>query len=173
LFVVVAQAIGASWALPAFLYVAAVGMALAVIDWDTKRLPNALTLPSYPVLAGLLLLAAGLDSDWAELVRALLGGLLLFIAYFLLALIYPAGMGLGDVKLSGVLGMALGWLGWSALVVGSLAAFVLASVVGLALMVGGRAGRRTLIPFGPFMLAGALVGMLWGEQVADWYISRL
>ncbi len=169
LFVAMALRFGLSWELPAFLYVTAVGVALAVIDLDTKRLPNALTLPSYPILAGLLLVPAVLVPAWPDLVRALLGGLALLSFYLVMALIYPAGMGMGDVKLAGVLGMALGWLGWGVLFVGGFLGFAYGALVGVALIVGRRAGRGTAIPFGPFMVAGTLTGVLVGEQVVAWY----
>jgi leader peptidase (prepilin peptidase)/N-methyltransferase len=90
--------------------------------------------------------------------------------YFALAFVYPAGMGFGDVKLAGVLGLLLGWLGWGALVVGAFFGFVLGGVVGAALMFARRAGRRTAIPFGPFMLAGAFLAVLYGHTIAHAYV---
>jgi leader peptidase (prepilin peptidase)/N-methyltransferase len=173
LFAVVSLAIGLTWALPAFLYLTAVGVALTFIDLDTKRLPNALTLSSYPVMAGLLLLPAVADGAWSAYGRALLGGVALFAFYLVLALVYPAGMGLGDVKLAGVLGMALAWLGWGVWLVGAFLGFLLGAVVGLGLMAVRRAGRRTAIPFGPFMVAGTLLAIVWGQDIADWYVGLL
>ncbi len=82
-------------------------------------------------------------------------------------------MGMGDVKLAGVLGMALGWLGWGVLIVGGFLGFVYGAIIGLALMVGRRAGRRTAIPFGPFMVAGALTAILVGAPVVSWYAGLL
>ena len=82
--------------------------------------------------------------------------------YLLLALVYPAGMGMGDVKLSGTLGMALAWLGWGEWLVGSFLAFLLGAFVGLGMMLFRGAGRKSAIPFGPFMLGGALLGILAG-----------
>jgi leader peptidase (prepilin peptidase)/N-methyltransferase len=173
LFLAMALAFGLSWELPAYLYLTSVGVALAFIDLDTKRLPNVLTLPSYPIMAGLLLIPAAVDGLWGDYGRALLGALALFVFYLLLALVYPAGMGMGDVKLAGVLGMALGWLGWAEWVVGSFLAFVLGAIVGLSLMLMRRAGRRSAIPFGPFMLAGTFLGILLGPPIADWYLTQL
>ena len=128
LFLLVTLTFGLTWELPAYLYLTAVGVALAFIDLDTKRLPNVLTLPSYPIVAGLLLIPAAVYGQWGDFGRALLGGLGLFVFYLLLALVYPAGMGMGDVKLSGVLGMALAWLGWGEWLVGSFLAFLLGCV---------------------------------------------
>jgi leader peptidase (prepilin peptidase)/N-methyltransferase len=173
LFLAMALTFGLSWELPAYLYLTSVGVALAFIDLDTKRLPNVLTLPSYPIMAGLLLIPAAVDGLWGDYLRALLGALALFVFYLLLALVYPAGMGMGDVKLAGVLGMALAWLGWAEWVVGSFLAFVLGAIVGLSLMLLRRAGRRSAIPFGPFMLAGTFLGILLGPPIADWYLTQL
>ena len=173
LFLLMALVLGMSWELPAYLYLTAVGVALAFIDLDTKRLPNALTLPSYLAMAGLLLLPAILDDRWGDYGRAMLGAGVLFGFYLLLALVYPAGMGMGDVKLAGVLGMALAWFSWGTLVVGGFLGFLLGAVVGIALMAIGRAGRRSALPFGPFMLAGTLLGILAGPAIADWYVGIL
>jgi leader peptidase (prepilin peptidase)/N-methyltransferase len=164
---------GWTWQLPAYLYFASVGLALAVIDLDTKRLPNALTLPSYVVLGLLLLLPAVAEPDWGAYLTAWLGALALFAFYFLLAVIYTSGMGFGDVKLAGVLGLVLGWLGWSVVLVGGFLGFLLGAVVGGALMLVRRAGRKSKIPFGPFMLAGALLAVLWGGQLWDAYLDTL
>jgi leader peptidase (prepilin peptidase) / N-methyltransferase len=146
-------------ALPAYLYLAAAGLALALIDIDHHRLPDAIVLPSYAVVAVTLTVASLVTDDWQALVRAAIGAAALFAGYFALALAYPSGMGFGDVKLAGVLGALLGWLSWSALVIGTFAGFVLGALYGVALMALGRAGRKTAIPFGPFMIAGSLLAV--------------
>ncbi len=79
-----------------------------------------------------------------------------WLFFLLLALIYPAGLGWGDVKLSGVLGLYLGWLGAAAVLAGVLGAFAVAALAGLTLIAAGRATRKSQIPFGPFMLASAI-----------------
>ncbi len=169
LFVVVVLRFGVDPVVPAYLYLVAVGLALAAIDIDCKRLPDVLTLPSYPVAAGLLGLAALAGSDSGSLVRALLGGAVLFVAYFALCFAYPAGMGFGDVKLSGVLGMYLGWLGWGSVAVGGFLGFFFGGAFGIALLLTGRGGRKTAVPFGPFMLLGTLTAVLLGQQIVDGY----
>ena len=83
------------------------------------------------------------------------------------------GMGFGDVKLSPVLGACLGWVAVTSALVGLLAAFVAGAAAGIALLVAGRAGRRSQMPFGPFLLLGTLVGLLAGESIAGAYVSLL
>ena len=173
LFAYMAWIFGYSWELPAFLYLAAIAVALGLIDLDVKRLPNVIVLPSYLAAGVLLLLPAVVLPAWDNYLNAWLGALALFGFYFLLAFIYPAGMGFGDVKLAGVLGLYLGWLGWGPLIVGGFLGFLLGALVGLAMMMVRRAGRKTAIPFGPFMLVGALLAIGGGEAVADWYVGLL
>lgn len=155
----------------AYLYFASISIALTLIDLDTRRLPNAIVLPGYPVVGILFTIACLLGLPWDALLRAAIGGMILFGFYFVLRLIRPAGMGGGDVKLAGIVGMCLAWLGWAPLVVGAFAAFLLGGVFGIALLIARRAGRRTAIPFGPWMLAGAWVGILVGDTIARWYIG--
>ena len=162
-----------AWAVPAFAYLAAIGVALALIDLDTHRLPNAIVLPSYPVLAVLLTVASWGEGDWPALLRALIGGVALWAAYLALILAYPAGMGFGDVKLAGLLGGALAWLGWGAFAIGSFSAFLLGGVYSIGLVIAGRAGRKTGIPFGPWMILGAAVGIAVGEPLWDAYLGLL
>lgn len=176
LFVAVVSWAGVTWALPALLYLAAVALALALIDIDTRRLPNAIVLPSYPVALVLLALASlnpGGVSDWGAYLRALIGGAALYVLYLVLVVVYPGGMGFGDVKLAGVLGLYLAWFGWAELVVGWFAAFLIGGVFAVGLLIAGKAGRKTGIPFGPWMLVGAGLGLIAGEPLAQWYLGLL
>lgn len=151
---------GLSPALPAYGYLAVAGAALAVIDARQRRLPDRLTLPSYPVALALLGLAALLlPGGGRPFLGALLGmgsALLLFGAQ---AVIYPDGLGWGDVKLAGILGLYLGWLGLAALVAGLVLGYLLAGLAGAGLIAAGRASRKTQLPFGPFLLAGTLAAI--------------
>jgi leader peptidase (prepilin peptidase) / N-methyltransferase len=173
LFVAVTARFGATAALPAYLYLTAVAVALAAIDLDVRRLPNVIVLPSYPVGALLLISATAAHGHWNAVERALLAMGILLVFYFGLFLLYRGGMGLGDVKLAGVLGLYLGWLGWSQVWIGTFAGFLLGGVVGAALLLSRRAGRKSAIPFGPAMLAGALLALFVADPVATWYGSLL
>jgi leader peptidase (prepilin peptidase)/N-methyltransferase len=162
---------GAVLVLLAFLYLAAISIALALIDIDTHTLPNRIILPAYVVGAALLGVAGILGGDGAALVRAAIGAAALWLAYAIMAFAYPGGMGFGDVKLAGVLGLFLGYLGWGQLIVGAFGAFLLGGVFSLALVVLRRANRKSGIPFGPWMLGGAWIGVLVGAPIARGYLA--
>lgn len=170
LFAVLAWHFGFDPALPGFLYLAAVGVALGVIDVEHKRLPFALTGPSYPVALILLGLAVVIRGEPARLVPMLAGMLALFGFYALLHLINPRGMGFGDVMLAGLLGCYLGYLGWGPLVVGAFLGFLLGALGGLLLIAARRGGLKSSVPFGPYMLAGALVAVFAGAPLAQAYL---
>lgn len=150
---------GAVPVLPALCYLAMIAVALSAIDVVEHRLPDEMTLPSYPVVVGLL----AIPRDWERLEFALLGLAGAWAIYTLLAVIYRSGIGWGDVKLSGVLGLYLGWFGLRVFLVGLLAGFALAAVTGVALVAARRATWKTQLPYGPFMFAGVLAAVLiWG-----------
>lgn len=165
--------LGPDPALPAFLYLAGVSIALALIDLDVKRLPDAIVLPSYPVALVLLAVPVVAGRDWDTAARAAAGAGALFGLYAVLWFVYPRGMGLGDVKLAGVLGLYLGYLSWGHLAVGGFAGFLLGGVVGAALMAAGRAGRKSKIPYGPFMLAGTWLAVPLGAPLAHAYLRAI
>ena len=146
-------------------------MALAAIDIDLRRLPDRIVLPSIVVGIVLLALATFGAGDWGLLVRALVGGAVLFAFYFALVLAYPRGMGFGDVKLAALLGLYLGWMGWDALIVGAFAAFLIGGVFAIVLVLVKRANGKTAIPFGPWMLLGAWVGIFLGSDIATGYLA--
>jgi leader peptidase (prepilin peptidase) / N-methyltransferase len=144
----------------AFGFLGVLGVALAAIDIAVQRLPDALTLPAYPILIALLTGAAIAGHDFAALLRALLGGLALVGLYLVLALVRPGQLGGGDIKLAGIAGVALGWLGWPILIFGAALGFALAAIATVALLAARRLTLRSAISFGPFLLAGALLAML-------------
>jgi leader peptidase (prepilin peptidase)/N-methyltransferase len=160
---------GLGWAVPAYLALAFVCLVLAMIDAATRLLPNRITYPAFPVVAGLLLVASLGLGDLGRFGRALLAAAAVGGCFFLLALVSPRGMGLGDVKLAPTLGLALGWLSWGAVAVGVFAAFLLGGLAGLGGMLALGLSRKSLLPFGPWLVAGALLGVLAGGEVAGWY----
>jgi len=160
---------GLGWAVPAYLALAFVCLVLAMIDAATRLLPNRITYPAFPVVAGLLLLASLGLGDLGRLGRGLLAAAAVGGFFFLLAVISPRGMGLGDVKLAPTLGLALGWLSWGTVGGGVFAAFLLGGLAGLGGMLALGLSRKSLLPFGPWLVAGALLGVLAGGEIADWY----
>ncbi|MFD1714761.1 prepilin peptidase [Amnibacterium flavum] len=160
-------------ALVALLYLAGSSVALALIDLDVRRLPNAIVLPLFIVGAVLLTTSSVITGDGEALLRAGIGTLVLGGVYLALALAVPGGMGMGDVKLAAVLGLYLAWLGWPQLAVGAIAAFLLGGLFGVVLLLTRRARRGSSVPFGPWMLLGAWIGIFAGEPLASSYLSLL
>jgi leader peptidase (prepilin peptidase) / N-methyltransferase len=156
-------------ALSAYLVFAAVAVALALIDLDVRRLPNVIVGPASCVLAVLLAVTA----DGGSLVRAASGASLLFGFFLVVALVAPGAMGLGDVKLAGVVGGMTAYLSWGAFLTAAFGAFFLGAVAGLALIAGGRARRRTAVPFGPFMLVAAWGSILGASGLGELYLARI
>lgn len=146
--------------LAAACWLAVCAIPLAFVDGAARRLPDVLTGPAYAGTVVLLLLAAAVGGDWPALVRGLLGGAAFTGFCLVLLLVSRSGLGLGDVKLAAGLGTVLGWLGWVAVFGGVLAGFLLAASAGVALLATGHAGRKTQIPFGPFLIAGTFLVVL-------------
>ncbi|MEV3989383.1 A24 family peptidase [Streptomyces sp. NPDC049837] len=161
-----AAATGPRPELVVWLLAAPVAVLLALVDRAVHRLPDRLTLPLAAGTAALLGVAALLPWHAGSWPTALLGGLALGTGYFVLFLVNPSGMGFGDVKLALALGVVLGWYGWGVLFVGAFAGFLFGAVYGFALVALRRASRKSAIPFGPFMIGGALVGVLLGAFAA-------
>jgi leader peptidase (prepilin peptidase)/N-methyltransferase len=155
---------GLDWILPCLIFLTPVGVALSVVDWRTMLLPTKVIAPSYLAVIALLLVAALGQHDARPLLGAALGWVVAGGLFWLLWRIYPKGMGFGDVRLSGVLGLALGYLGWPELLVGVYAGFLIGGVGGL-LLAGLKKVHRKHYPFGPFMLVGAVVGVAFGPVV--------
>ncbi|TGA96102.1 A24 family peptidase [Streptomyces sp. MZ04] len=157
---------GARPELGVWMLLAPFGVLLAVVDFTVHRLPDVLTLPLAGAALALLGGAALLPERGGSWTGALYGALALAGAYFVLFLISPNGMGFGDVKLALALGAVLGWYGWGVLLLGTFAGFLLASLYGAGLVIARRAGRKTAIPFGPFLIGGAFVGLMIGAYAA-------
>ncbi|MCQ9163553.1 MULTISPECIES: A24 family peptidase [unclassified Arthrobacter] len=154
------QAVAAACAAAACLYLLFLAAALSVIDIRTHTLPDRLVLPAYPVAGILLGAGALLSGQPGHLWRALAGLLALGALYWVLWAVHPTGMGYGDVKLAGLLGLYLGFLGWNHVLLGAAAGFVAGGLWGIALIAARRGTARSRIPFGPSMLAGAMGTML-------------
>jgi leader peptidase (prepilin peptidase)/N-methyltransferase len=161
-----AAATGTRPELGVWLLLAPVGVLLTAVDFRVRRLPDPLTLPFAAAALVLLGLTALVPEHAGEWTTALLGSLALGGGYFVLFLINPAGMGFGDVKLALGAGAVLGWYGWPTVMLGTFAGFLLGALYGGALVVARRAGRKTAIPFGPFLISGAFLGLLAGAYAA-------
>jgi leader peptidase (prepilin peptidase)/N-methyltransferase len=147
--------------------VAAVGLVvLSVIDLDLFLLPKRLVYPLLVATAALLGVAALVDGDGSAFGRALVGSLGAWAALLVLHLVSPTAMGFGDVRLALLIGLDLGWLGASEVILGIFAGFLLASVIGLLLLVTRKRGRRDAVPFGPFLAAGTLFVLVGGDTLA-------
>ncbi len=168
LFVGMAMRFGISLELPAFLYLAAIAVALGMIDFDVHRLPDSIVLPSY-VVAVLLLLPAGVGAGDFRAARGLLAMALVLFLYLAMALAYPTRRGFADVKLAGVLGLYLGWNSWGSVVVGTIGGLAIGALVSSLLLLFRRDRDQPLrIPFGPYLLSGALLALFAAAPIAAW-----
>jgi leader peptidase (prepilin peptidase) / N-methyltransferase len=169
LFVAVALRFEGTWQIPAYCLLFAALLSISVIDLQHYIVPNRIVYPvgiaSVPALA----LAAAIDDMWDRAPRSLAGAAIAFVFLYTLHIIQPRGMGFGDVRLSVILGLYLGWLGWGQLVLGLFSSFVFGALVGIALMASGKRGRKQHIPFAPFLAAGTITAVLWGVPILDWY----
>lgn len=155
----VGAAIGWHGTLVPWAYVVPLGVALGLVDWRTRLLPTWVIAPSYAVVVLLTFIASALADDIDVVFRAAVGWAVMGGLYFLLWFVYPKGMGYGDVRLSGLLGITLGALGIEVVLVGAWLGFLFGGVGGLLFSRLGRTDRRAT-PQGPFMVAGAVVGVL-------------
>lgn len=167
LFVGAAVRLGPSWALPAFCVFFASLLAISVIDLGHFIIPNRVVYPTLLTLVPLLVVAAVLQGSWTHLEHAVIGGAAGFAALFVVHLVSPGGMGFGDVRLAGVIGVMLGWLGLGYVALGMFLSFLLASVIGITLIVTRVKSRKDSVPFGPFMAIGAVIAVLWGQAIID------
>lgn len=171
MFALVAGVFGATVLAMGLAYLAVITVALVAIDLEHRRLPDALTLPAYPVLAVAIAVHAGMEHEWWIVVRALIGAAIVGGVYFALWFAYPKGMGFGDVKAAGMLGLALGAVGWGAVAVGAIAGPLIGGVAGVAVMIRTRRTRGVAIPYGPWLIAGAWLGILAGDRIGHGYVE--
>ncbi|WNV77470.1 prepilin peptidase [Geodermatophilus sp. DSM 44513] len=135
------------------------GVVLGAVDLAVHRLPDRVTVPACAAVTAALLVDAAALGTWPALLRAVLAGTAAFAAAALTALLSPQGLGFGDVKLLGLLGLVLGWVGWGALLAGVFLGLLTGAVASLTLIAAGRAGWRTALPFGPPLLVGAALAL--------------
>ena len=167
---IVALTVGATWHLLVLLPLVPIGVALGLVDWRTRLLPTRIIAPTYALVIGCVLIAWAVTGDTGDLTRAGIGWLISGAIFFLLWFVHPRGLGYGDVRLSGVLGIALGHVGWGELFIGVYAGFLIGGLGGL-LLSRLRIVERKDYPFGPFMLLGVLVGLALGPAAAGYYSS--
>jgi leader peptidase (prepilin peptidase)/N-methyltransferase len=158
-----------SWALPAYLVLAAALVALSVIDLEHYILPNRIVYPLTLAMIVLLTIAAVGDDDLGAIARGLIAAAIAFSIFFVLHMISPRSMGFGDVKLAFVLGLSLGWLGWGEVLLGLFLGFFYGAIIGIVLIVTRARSRSQALPFGPFLAAGALTAILVGDSIISWY----
>lgn len=159
-FAAVGATFGADWRLPAFLVFAAGLVAVAFIDLELFIIPNRILTATLVFGGPLLLVAAAADDRWRDARSAVLGAILGFGLLLLIHVVNPRGMGMGDVKLAGMEGLFLGFLGVGRILVGLFLGFLLGSVIGIALIATKVRSRKDHIPFGPFLAAGALLAVI-------------
>ena len=161
--------LGLDAVLPAWLVLAVSGSILGYIDARTRFLPSIIIWPTYGLVGGALVVAAIATGEWGSLRRAAIAGAIGFAVFYVLWFAFPRGVGFGDVRLSGLLGLPLGWLGWGQFVSGLYGGFFLGAVVGIVLIATRVMTRKQMVPFGPFMLVGALAGVLLGAPLERLY----
>jgi leader peptidase (prepilin peptidase)/N-methyltransferase len=160
---------GADWALPAYLVFVAGMIALAFTDLDHYLLPKRIVYPVLFAEAGLLTLAAVATGRWHHFFVAIISAAASFAVFFVINLINPRWLAFGDVRLSPLIGLALGWLGGGYVPLGFLAANLLGAIIGVALIATKRIGRKTPIPYGVFLAVGAFVAIYAGSPILQWY----
>lgn len=145
-------------------------LAVSLIDAENKIIPNRIVYPSAIVFPALMVAGSVLGKD-LSIAHAALGALAYGGVLLLVWLVYPKGMGMGDVKLAVVIGAVLGALGFGLVPVAAMLAFFLGALGGVLAMLLGNKGRKSAIPFGPFMAAGAVLATFFGAAIADWYLG--
>jgi leader peptidase (prepilin peptidase)/N-methyltransferase len=153
---------GARPATAALAWAAGAGVVLGAVDLASHRLPDRVTFPAAVVCGAAFLVDAAVLGSWGALVRALAAGAASYAVAYGAAALSPDALGFGDVKLLGLLGLLLGWFGWGVLLAGVFLGLLVGAAVSLVLLASRRAGWRTALPFGPPLLAGAVLALVLG-----------
>lgn len=171
LFAGVAVVYGSAYLIALLALFSAVMLAVAAIDLELKIIPNRITYPAFPAFFAALVLGWAIGQP-LDPIRAIVGAVAYGGVFLLIAFIAPRGLGMGDVKLAGLIGLVMGSLGLRYVAVAAGAAILLGGIGGIAALLAGRE-RKSALPFGPFLAAGAIVATLWGERIAAWYLRSL
>jgi leader peptidase (prepilin peptidase)/N-methyltransferase len=147
-------------------------VAISAVDLERFVIPNRIVYPTLALVAPLLVVSSAVDHRWGSLGRAAIAGAVAFAGFFVVHVVVPRGMGFGDVRLAGLIGLSTGWLGLGHAFVAFLAGFVLGAMIGIVVMMVTGGGRKTRIPFGPFLGAGAVLAVLWGGPLAQALFHR-
>lgn len=169
LFAGAAARVGYDWDLPAFLALLAGLLALSCIDVERMTLPKKVVYPSLALVAAFLLVAAGVYGEWHRLLVAVACAAVWFVLFFLINLASPRALGFGDVRLAPMLGLALGWLGVSYVVLGFFAANLIGAVIGVVLIALKRVRRDQPVPYGVFLALGAGLALYAGPELIGWF----
>ncbi len=167
LWAAVAHRFGPHLLVTPFLVFLALAVAVSVTDLSHRLVPRTLLYGALALIVPLLVVVSAVDHTWSDLARAAIWGAVAFAVFFLIWFLVPRGMGFGDVRLAGVIGVTLGYLGPVHVYLAFLIGFVVGLLFGLVLMVGSSAGRKTRIPFAPALCAGAIVAILWGGTLGQ------
>lgn len=159
--------IGAVPSLAAFCALFGGLVAVSVVDLRTGLVPRRLLYPSLGLVAVGLTAASADVGTWRPLLDAAIGGAIAFLVFYAIWWVYPKGLGFGDVRLAGLCGLALGYLGFRQLYVGFLAAFLLGALGGVVVLA--RRGTRRF-PFAPALAAGTAFGVLWGTWLGNLWL---
>lgn len=167
LFALAADHFGRNLVLAPFCVFFATVVAVSMTDLTHRLVPRRLLYAALALIVPLLVATAGVDDTWHSLTGAVIAGVVSFAVFFVVWWFVPRGMGFGDVRLAGVIGLTVGYLSLLHAYIAFLSGFVIGMVFGLALMAVTSAGRRTRIPFAPSLSAGAVIAVLWGGHLAQ------
>lgn len=167
LWVAVARSFGPNVLVIPYLTFMAMAVAVAVTDLTHRLVPRRLIYPALVLITVELMGVSIHDHNWHHFAIAVIGGAMAFGAFFLIWFFVPRGMGFGDVRLAGVIGLTVGYLGLVHVYLAFLTGFVLGLLFGIVLMIGSSAGRKTRIPFAPALVVGAAIATLWGGTIGQ------
>ncbi len=142
-------------------------VAISFTDLSHRLVPRRLLYPALALIVPLLVGASALDHTWHDLTGSVIAGVIAFGLFFAVWWFIPRGMGFGDVRLAGVIGITIGYLSLLHAYVAFLAGFIVGMVFGVVVMVISSSGRKTRIPFAPSLAVGAVIAVFWGGHIAQ------